>query len=348
MEAIHARYPFLTAARKAVETADVDLEAIASEATHPIIDRAVDRVTHAIDTGTIGSAHRSHRVELLSYPIARVIVSLADEPGLTERYASAEAETAKQRYITDLDATPRLRSVDRTNITLTDLLAEFDLSPVLTESAHGYRIDVMTYLSLASALESDQWRLVSRPLTNGTVPITRSELYDLLSEAIRTRVLDGLPLAVPEEIAIELSDITETIRRRLADISLSTEFETVAPELFPPCIQALLDRLETPDPLPAHSQFALTAFLAATGMASDDIVDTLTVHPGIDDAIVRRHLSRLRDDTTPAIYPPPSCQTMQAYGDCTNMDALCDQIMHPLTYYERRLNNDDTVLTAEP
>lgn len=348
MEAIHARYPFLAAAREAVETADEELATVASDAPNPIINRALDRITSAIDTGTTGKPHRSTRVELLSYPLARVLVSLVDEPGLTDRYAHAEAATAKDRFTTEIDSTTDLRSIDHTPLTLDDLLAEFDLTNVVSATADGYTIEVTHFLRLTGGLDTPEWRLGSRALADGVVPVTRDELFALLGEAIRTRVRDGLPLDVPPAIASELDPVVDTIRDRLADFTITTDFDTVSPALFPPCIDALLDRLESTAPLPDHSEFALVSFLVWIGMPTDDIVETLSQHPAIDADAVRYKIARLRDESETALYPPPSCQTMQANDDCVNMDALCEQITHPLTYYARRLDNDDTVLTADP
>jgi DNA primase large subunit len=32
---------------------------------------------------------------------------------------------------------------------------------------------------------------------------------------------------------------------------------------------------------------------------------------------------------------------MKSYGDCVNMDDLCDAISHPLSYYEVKLDDAD-------
>jgi DNA primase large subunit len=32
---------------------------------------------------------------------------------------------------------------------------------------------------------------------------------------------------------------------------------------------------------------------------------------------------------------------MQSYGDCVNMDDLCEQISHPMAYYERKIDDAD-------
>jgi DNA primase large subunit len=32
---------------------------------------------------------------------------------------------------------------------------------------------------------------------------------------------------------------------------------------------------------------------------------------------------------------------MQSYGDCVNMDDLCETISHPMAYYEAKLDDAD-------
>jgi len=97
MNRLHARYPFLSSAREAVEASDVDLAAVVRR-DGEVVDRAVGRVENALDGGTVGEPHRRTRVELLSYPVARVLVSLVDEHVLTRKYARAEAQTAYDRF----------------------------------------------------------------------------------------------------------------------------------------------------------------------------------------------------------------------------------------------------------
>lgn len=331
MEALHARYPFLEAARQAVETAEVDLAEIA-QSEGPVVERAIDRITTAIETGRIGAPHRSTRIELLSYPLARVLVSLTEDQGLLKHYADAEARTAFERFTSDFDDSNDFRSVSPERLTLTDLLSEFSLTDAVTVREDSAAVRVTTYLDLTTSLEGTQWRLSTRHLDNGRVHVTQAELYQLLETAARNRIESSLPLSVPPQIAEALTDHVEDIRTHLADFDVARNFDTVDPDLFPPCMKAL--ESQATGALPPHSQFSLIAFYIATGMEPEAIVDRL---PGIDADHVRSHIAHLRD-TNGIVYPPPSCQTMVEYGDCVNKDALCEHITHPLEYYEQRLN----------
>jgi DNA primase large subunit len=343
MKPLHARYPFLQSAREAVEAAAVDLgEVVATDET--VVERALERIEWAITDGSIGEPHRRTRVELLSYPVARVLVSLVDENICTRKYAQAEAETARERFVEEFTATEEFSYGDSESLSMRALLAEFDLTSSVHEAAEGYRIDVGTYLDLAADQWGDEWRLVNRALADGAVPVTTGELHTLLKQAIRHRIDDGLPFAVPDAIDDELDDEVEQIRATLSDLDLTREIDTVVPDLFPPCMQHLLDAVQKGEHLEHHSRFALAAFLTTIGMTTDEIVELFQVNPGFGEEATRYQVDHIRGETSPTEYSPPSCATMQSYGDCQGKDDICEDVInesHPLNYYEHRIDETD-------
>ncbi len=343
MEPRHARYPFIESARGAVEAAEVDLATVI-EREPEVVDRAAARVTSAIRDGDVGEPHRRPRVELLSYPVARVIVSIVDEHVLTRKYARAEAATAHARFREELAATTELRSVEGDGLTLADLLAEFDLAATVRETDDGYRVGVGAYLTHAADQRGDEWRLVNRDLTDGEVPLTADELHKLLQGAVRRRIQEGLPLHVPESIEADLEDEVEAVRDLLADLDLTRDIDTVVPERFPPCMKHLLDQVQKGEHLEHHSRFAIASFLTSIGMSTDEIVDLFGVNPGFGEEATRYQVDHIRGETSPTEYSPPSCATMQSYGDCVNKDDICTEVIdqsHPLNYYEHRLDEAD-------
>lgn len=346
MKALHARYPFLAASREAVEAADVDLASLIRD-EEAVVSRAAERVTGALCEGSVGDSHRSTRVELLSYPVSRVLVSLVDERICTRKYAHAEAERAISQFRAAHEAATQLKSAEREQLPLTDLLAEFDLTGTISEQAGedaGYRVAVGTYLTLISDLWGDEWALVNRTLADGEVFIENEELYTLIEEAISQRVALGLPLSVPEEIADPLESEVEKLREALADLDLTREIDTVVPDRFPPCMKALLDSIQKGEHLGHHSRFAITAFLASIGMSTDEIIELYMVNSSFGEEMTRYQTDHIRGETSPTEYTPPSCATMQSYGDCVNKDDICEEEInesHPLNYYEHRLEQAD-------
>jgi len=343
MRRLHARYPFLQASREAVREAEVDLADLIRERGPPV-ERGVERVERALLAGTVAPESRwGTRAELLSYPVARVLVSLLSTPGAVEKYAAAEAALAHRRFTDDFDDDARLRSTDRERLSLDALLADFDLaSSVRPTGDGGFRVDATDYLRFASGLEEDRWRLVSRELQDGGLPVSRAELYTLLREAVRRRVAEGLPLSVPDGIADALEPEVGRLREAVADLDadLAGAPDDVVPELFPPCVTALLDRANDGEDLPPEARFALVAFLSGLDLDADGLLDLY----GADDLetgeSLRYQFERLSDERGPA-FPIPSCATMVDRGLCVNPDDVCEEISHPVAYYGTRLDRDD-------
>lgn len=337
MDRLHARYPFLAAAREAVDRADVDLGALVQAGGAPV-ERGVDRVESAIRDGRVGEPRRV-RTELLSYPVARVVVSLVDDPRLTGAYATAEAATAHERFVDDIEnPTPDSLS---SGVDLERLLAEFDLDGAVAFAGDDeFRVDVGPYLRLAAGLSADRWRLVTRDLHDGAVPVEAEELYALLREAVRERVLDGLPLSVPDPVADTLATEVERVSRALSEYELPRAIDAgVTPESFPPCAERLIERARAGEDLSDRATFALVAFCAGAGADSEQTV-AIT---GLDRETVEYRHGRLAGESG-ADYPSPSCAVMQEYGICVSeedRDERCGRIDHPLNYYATAVEDRD-------
>ncbi len=340
MQPLHARYPFLSVAREAVQQAGVDLGAVVTDEP-AVVDRALGRVEGALQEGDVGEPHRRTRVELLSYPVARVLVSVVDEHVLHYKYARAEAATAHDRFSEELAVSTQLQSTGADPLLLVDLLAEFDLASEVRETPDGYRVAVGAYLQHAADQWGEEWRLVNRDLQDGEVPLAEEELLVLLRQAVRHRVEAGLPLTVPEPVAAQLEPEVDHVEELLAELELTRDIDTVVPDLFPPCMKHLLDQVQKGEHLEHHSRFAIAAFLTSIGMSTDDIVEMFKVNPGFGEEVTRYQVNHIRGATSPTQYSPPSCATMQSYGDCVNMDDLCEEISHPMGYYEQSLDDAD-------
>lgn len=351
MDPVHARYPFLVAARESVRQADIGLGAIVTgDERHPAVERGVERVRRALIDGTVRPAEDGRRwgtqAELLSYPVARVLISLLDAPGAVEKYASAEADTAYERFTDDFEnPDDGLKSTPDSAISFDALLAEFDLSGSVTEAPDGddFRVVVGKYLPLSSSLHGDSWRLVTRELADGYVTVTEGELHELLREAVRKQVAEGLPTTVPDEIRAGLTEEVAELEDTFSEIDISQDIDTFAPECFPPCITGLMERAQDGENLDAHAEFALVSFLASANADTDEICDLAGAENETSATAVRYRTARVADESG-SQYAPPSCETMEAYGECPVADetsevedARCETIAHPLAYYEDAL-----------
>ncbi|TKX81885.1 DNA primase [Halorubrum sp. SD626R] len=366
MDALDAKYPFFAAAREAVADAAVSLpELVAADA--PAVERGRERVERALMDGTVesesgafpGESDYDVQAELLSYPIARILVSLLDSEPAIEKYAAAEAATAVDRIREDLATDDELRSVSTPTVALDDVLAEFDLADaVRPESARSgsgtgsgspgrdpahYRIDVGPYLRLTSPSWGESWRLVNRALADGAVRVSREELLDALEAAVEERVREGLPfeLAAGEGIAAELEEGVADLKRLLSDRSYAGPVDVVAPELFPPCMTNLIGKADRDADLSPPESFALMAFLVGIGMTPDEVV-AFCADTSLDAEGIRYQTEYLQDDRGTQ-YPPPTCETLANYGICHNEEDHMQVAADPLAYYEKRVAAADEI-----
>jgi hypothetical protein len=106
-----SNYPFLKKVREQLRNTDASIERMFSP---EVKDAAVDRVEGAIKNGAAmgNRTIRSGEVEwqpvsdsetrLLSYPLCRILVSILNEPEVTQAYIEGEAETAISNFKTDI------------------------------------------------------------------------------------------------------------------------------------------------------------------------------------------------------------------------------------------------------
>lgn len=350
MDPRHARYPFFGAARDAVRESGVDLAALVAE-HDPVVARGRERVERALTEGTVDPADPAEwgvRENLLSYPVARILVSLLDSHAAVEKYAEAEARTAYRRFTEDLERGGDGGRRDPARIDQDTLLREFDLADdVRVEEPRPGQIEgkwlwlgVGAYLSYVDPGWGDDWRLVNRELVDGEVRVEREELYRLLREAVCDRVVEGLPFeGVDEALADELEAELSDLRDLLADRSVRADLDVVAPEHFPPCIARLLDRARAGDDLGPYGEFSLLAFLAGLNLDTEETVAL----SGLPPDLVADRFAYLRDESG-AQYPPPSCETLGEYDVCDNEENHRSVAPHPLEYYSRKLREADDVV----
>jgi DNA primase large subunit len=352
---LYARYPFLQAARQAVGELGVDIETLIAEGA-PAVDRGRERVERALLAGRVDAEDSDEwrdEDELLSYPIARILVSLLDSGAAIDKYAAAEAKTAVQRLQEDFEAgDDGLKSTTSARLDRETVLEELGLSNTIrpeTSQPHRepewFRVGVGSYLRLAAGDRGDDWRLVNREVIDGDVRVERGELFALLRTAIRRRIAAGLPfegLTEGEGIVEPLESDLGELRRLLSERTVVGKIDFVNRELFPPCIENLLQKAEDGIELEEFESFTLMAFLTGIGMAADEIVDFCAAS-SLDPEGIRYQTEYLKDDRGTQ-YPPPSCETLSAYGICHNEDDHWKTAGHPLAYYQARVEASDDEL----
>lgn len=348
MQEIHARYPFTSSTKEAVAEDDPNIVDLVTEDGSAALTRAVDRVESAIRDRNNGEVHPDTRTEVLSYPLARILVSMIGERVAYSRFARAEAngvvhELSKEAVVdqSKTNGTHTVESEDGSDREM--LLKEFDMYDSLTERTRddSYIMPLADYLPLAVAAGDEKWKLKRRTIVDGDVRIAANESADLIEAAVERRVSEGLPVSVPAPVSDELTEEVATLRDALDDVGLIRDIDTVAPDLFPPCMGHILQKVQNGEHLEHHARFALTAFLSNLGMSTDEIVELYTVNPGFAEDMTRYQTDHIQGNSGPIEYSAPACATMKAHGDCYSPDERCETIKHPMAYYERALDATD-------
>lgn len=292
----------------------------------PVRSRAKERVQGAI-IGQIPD-RRAHtdpelHAELLSYPLARVILSCIGDELLIRRYAVAEAKLAHSR-------------MQRDPSEILSLAADLGFSP---RGVEPWKLHFSEFIRAAHKMRTPRWKLVNRDLRDGYLTVTNEELTRLMEEMVRERVQKGLPLDVEERICQRLEDYINPIRSELEALKAKSRVDLgkVTESAFPPCVKKMLSQVAANANLAHSARFALTSFLLQINMSVDHVVGVFNTSPDFDQERTRYQVEHIAG-ASGTKYKPPSCATMATYGNCPGEDELCRRIRHPLSYYERRIS----------
>jgi DNA primase large subunit len=272
--------------------------------------------------------------ELLSYPIARIIVACVGDSYLVKRFAKTESELFGER----------LQNEDIEFIL--DIATQLKLD--VKRFQDKMKMHFCDYLKTATRIRDRKWRLYYRDVDKGYVYLTESDLKDLIVVALNIKFETELS----NMFGLIDSNISERLRHEIDDVR--TEFEKfkkkyenerikeVSVTKFPPCIQYLLGTVQSGENLSHHGRFALTAFLHLIGVETTKIVEIFSNLPNFDEAKCKYQVAHVTGMISSTEYTPPECSTMNTFGLCYNPDNLCKKewITHPLKYYNARIKRE--------
>lgn len=329
-------YPFTQEAAERVRSLGYSLENLLGKTSFKSVrSRAAERVQGAI-TGSIpdkqANSEAEHLAELLSYPLARLMVSCLDDSILLRRYALAEAKLAFKR-------------MQNEKLELILLANDLGLHP---QGSGPWKLYFAEYIRAAHRMHSPKWKLVNRDLQEGYLTVTEEELKRLLEEAVREKVQKGLPLPVDETVCAKLEDYLTPLRGELEIVRarLKVDLGKVEESAFPPCIRRMLAEVGRGANLAHSARFALVSFLLQINMTAEEVIRLFNTSPDFDEERTRYQVEHIAG-ASGTQYKPPSCATMTTYGNCPGEDELCRRIRHPLSYYERKAKASPPLKTSE-
>ncbi len=321
-------FPFTKEASDQVRSLGYSLDDLIGKTSFKSVrSRAMERVLGAISVSIPEirtSTDAGHLTELLSYPLARVMVSCLQDPVLLRRYALAEAKLAFKR-------------MHEAGVNLVLLACDLGLHP---QGSGPWKLYFAEYIHAAHRMHSPNWKLTNRDLRDGYLTVTEEELKRLLEEQVRERVLRGLPLSVDESVCERLAEYLNPLRADLEVVKARKRVDLgkIEQGAFPPCIKKMLSDAAKGINLAHTARFALVSFLLQINMTAEEVVALFNTSPDFDEEKTRYQVEHIAG-ASGTKYRPPACATMATYGNCPGEDDLCRKIRHPLSYYERRMRS---------
>jgi DNA primase large subunit len=343
-----ARYPFRKESAELLRESGVDLERLTTGIAYQGArtlgkQRVLEAVEYAKVVNHPVSKETDAMNELLSYPVARMLVSCLGDKKFVNRYAIAEAKLANSRLTEEvergkeLEARRARKSASDDGVAFVIQLAG-ELGLIVHRLDDSLAVDFDSYLRSSSAMKSKSWKLVNQDLRAGRVLVNERRLIRLAEQMITDKIASELPLPVNDEILAALADDVEEIRQALEEKRAEQperDFGEISIVRFPPCMKKLLEMIRAGENVPHTGRFALVAFLHTLGMDSDAILSTFAMSADFDESKSRYQIQHITGEISGTEYTPPECSTMKSYGICFDPDDLCgrDWMVHPLTYY---------------
>ena len=336
-----AKYPFMKEAAEHVRKLDLTIQDLVKPEFRQILRRSQERIENAVRYIQIGQ-RSDNLVEIVSYPVAVVIVIATKNDCVKKRYALSEAKQAYREL--QMESNEKLEVVAR----------DFGWNLTLNQDAQiplTFAIHFTDYLRNTSHLQDTKWKLANRILTNGKVYLNKHDLARLLQEEIQRRIEKRLgtpeqPVFSAEILAIA-ERINELAKEHVCEPKTDAFPQEISQSAFPPCIATLCCLASKGCHLSHMGRFTLTSFLVTIGMSTEKVAEVFKGSSDYEAQLTIYQVKHIAGEGGAGTrYKPPSCSTLQTHGVCSSKNGLCLKIRHPLAYYRYRLKSPEPCLEA--
>ena len=179
-----SKYPFLNDAKKYVKDNELSVSEILDD---PLYERAriigVERLDNAFKNRDVGNrsivTETDHIMELLSYPISRMLAVCIGDTYFKRRYALGEAVHAYRNLLNEPISF------------LLFISKEFNLNVKYNEEENKLKIYFIDYLQYAPT-RYKEWKMINREMEDGFIKISQKDLARLIQETLRAKINDEL------------------------------------------------------------------------------------------------------------------------------------------------------------
>jgi len=329
-----SKYPFLDDAKKYVKDNELSVSEILDD---PLYERArvigIERLDNAFKNRDVGNrslvTQTDHIMELLSYPISRMIAVCIGDNYFKRRYALGESVHAYKNLLNE-------------DITfLLFISKEFCINVKHDEEANKLSIHFIDYLSYAPT-RYKEWKMINREMKDGYIKITQKDLARLIQEALRARINEELDNRNCNQTIFKT--FSNDIQRIQNSVMMHRKKIQAAPvgkldiKKLPPCMKDILASIQAGENVPHMGRFALVAFLNTLKLSTNDILKLFSTAPDYEEERTRYQVEHIQGKISSTAYKAPGCDKMRTYGICpvNKMDDLCKKKRHPLGYYNAK------------
>lgn len=326
-----AKYPFLNETKTYIKQYGPSVD----ELLHDMVyQRArtigIERLEHALkkrDVGNRSLATESDCImEILSYPLARMVTVCVGDVYFIRRYALGEALHAYNNLLNE--SVPFLL----------EIAEELGITVQSDKKTNALQIYFKNYLRYAPT-RYKEWKLVNRDVDQGYIKLNSRGLARIILEALRRRInqeLDTRPcnknvLQVFSSEVTRFQDSIATQKKKFEDVPIGK----LSLEKLPPCMKDIVAAIQKGENVPHMGRFAVVAFLHSLRLSTNEILRIFSSAPDYEEDKTRYQVEHITGQSSTTSYKSPSCDKMRTYGVCPTekMDAICNRISHPLKYY---------------
>jgi len=311
-----------------------------------ITARAEERIKEAVEdalvsdqtTGSVGESRPiKDDVELLSFPVAVMMVIYMNDKLLKRRYALAEAKRAY--HLLRQESEEKITTIaKRFNLSIKHVKTYIEN---LKTTSSGFYLDFTNYLKDTGIFHERKWKLVNRAMKHGEVQVTKDEVARLLAEEIRAYMEEKLNVKTDFKLPQDVADRIEKLKQ--LHLALRKMHEEEMPketmvDAFPPCVQRLYKTALDKGHLSHIERFTLTAFLLNTGMPIENVIECFRPASDFSEKMTRYQVEHIAGGRGGGEkYVPPKCDTLRTHGICPGGDEICERAWRPLRYYQRKI-----------
>lgn len=284
-----AKYPFSSKAKEIMRKESIN-------ADDELAERGFDRLNSALKDGEIRRKvflHEEDAVgEIMAYAAARMILSNMRNRFLTNKYAIAESKKTFA-YLGE-----------ESEENLLELAKDLGITSFKNEGGK-HTVDMADFLLYSP--KDVHYKLISRELFFGRVPINEHERIRLISEAVK-KYAEKLPEAQSLPPAIKkAADKLYALLPKIEPQKISfKEGEN------PPCIEAILELLKKHENVGHSGRWLLAVYMINRGVGNDDIAKIFSNAPDYNDRTTIYQIEHARKRG----YKMPNCSSVLSYGYC--------------------------------